>query len=339
MKSIVLTFLVSVTFNLIVYGQDCFCGKSNISDNGIPDGVYLKEHTATKQLIPYTYVREADVLWSKRVWSFIDLREKINQPLFYPLDEITANGTWITRNDRVSLWTIIRCNVLAGNIKVFSPYNVNNLFGNYDGDQLKYPVESSRPGGNYYNDSVYRETLMSYLGKLGEQNDISIVDEYGEPVLIDLPDGSKGYKYQPRDTLWYTSKDIVQYRIKEDWFFDKNRSSLDRRIIAIAPVVLTKEQDANGNEIITGTKELFWIYFPHLRFVLNNYQVYNERNDGQWMSFDDLFWKRKFNSIIYKESNSADRSIDTYRIGVEALLESERIKESIRSIESDVWQY
>lgn len=334
-----LLFLVFWNVFFQANSQDCFCGKSNITENGVPNGFYMKEHTATKKLIPYEYVREADVVWSKRVWSFIDLREKINQPLFYPLDEITPNGTWITSQDRVSLWTIIRCNVLAGNIQAYSPFNANNLFGKYDGDQLKYPIEPSSAGGNFYTDSAYRESLIYYFGHLGPQSEVPLTDVNGDPIVIELPDGTKTYKYAARDTVWYTSKDIVQYHIKEDWFFDKERSALDRRIIAIAPVVLVKEIDVNGNEVITGSKELFWIYFPHFRFILNNYQVFNEKNDAQWMSFDDLFWKRRFNAIIYKESNSADRRIETYRTGADALLESEKIKESIRSLESDVWQF
>jgi gliding motility associated protien GldN len=338
MKQLFLFVAIVLSQNTL-NGQDCFCGKTNFSEGGIIDGPALKEITATKKLVPYEYVREADIIWSKRVWSFIDLREKINHPLFYPLDEISPNGTWITSNDRLSLWSIIRCNVLAGNIKPFSPYNANNLFGKFDGDQLKYPVESGIPGGNFYTDSTYRENLLYYFGQLGPQSDIPLVDEYGNPIEIVLPNGDITFKYPPRDTVWYTSKDIVQYYIKEDWFFDKERSQLDRRIIAIAPVVLKKEIDANGQEVITGTKELFWLYFPHLRYILNNYHVFNEKNDSQWMSYDDLFWKRRFNSIIYKESNVADRSIDTYRTGLDALRESEAIKESIRTIESDVWQF
>mgnify|MGYP006216085055 CR=1 FL=1 len=97
--------------------------------------------------------------------------------------------------------------------------------------------------------------------------------------------------------------------------------------------------DAQGNESISGTMELFWLYFPHCRFVFNNYFSYNDKNDAQWMSFDDLFWKRRFTSFIYKESNGFDRKIETYRSGVDALRESERIKEEIRTFEHDVWDY
>jgi len=49
-------------------------GPVNVPSEGVVDGVYIQEHIPTKRLIPYEYVREADVVWSRRVWSFIDLR-------------------------------------------------------------------------------------------------------------------------------------------------------------------------------------------------------------------------------------------------------------------------
>lgn len=48
------------------------------------DNIAKKEHIANKKGIPYVYVREADVMWQKTVWRMIDMREKMNHPLYYP---------------------------------------------------------------------------------------------------------------------------------------------------------------------------------------------------------------------------------------------------------------
>lgn len=314
-------------------------GPVNVPTDGIVDGVYIAEHIPTKRLIPYEYVREADVIWSKRVWQYIDLREKINHSLYYPFDEITLEGRWIRNATRWSLWTVIRNHVLNGDLRLFSPYNPYNVFGEKDGDQLKYPVDP-QAGLNYYTDSAYREKLVYFFGYLGPQSDVPLTDEFGDPLIKMNAEGFEEMVYPARDTMWYTSKDIVQYKIKEDWFFDKERSVLDQRILAIAPVVYEIEtNEATGQKSIKGLKDLFWLYFPHCRFVFNNYFVYNDKNDAQWMSYDDLFWKRRFNSTIYKSSNVYDRKVDSFRTGVDALMESEKIKEEIRIIEHDVWSF
>ena len=69
------------------------------------------------------------------------------------------------------------------------------------------------------------------------------------------------------------------------------------------------------------------------------YYVYNDKSDAQWMSFDDLFWKRQFNAQIYKTSDKFDREIEDYKYGVDALYEAERIKDEVRKWEIDVWNY
>jgi gliding motility associated protien GldN len=113
---------------------------------------------------------------------------------------------------------------------------------------------------------------------------------------------------------------------------------MDVRILGIAPVVY-KIEEVNGIKEVKGLEEKYWLYFPHCRYILNNYFVYNDQNDAQWMSFDDFFWKRRFSSTIYKESNVYEREIDAYRSGVDALLESEKITEEIRLFEHDVWHF
>jgi gliding motility associated protien GldN len=339
MKSLLFSVAVFLSWNTMAQLEELNGGPVNVPTDGIVDGVYIAEHIPTKRLIPYEYVREADVIWSKRVWQYIDLREKINHNLYYPFDEITLEGRWIRNATRWSLWTVLRNHVLNGDLRLFSPYNPYNVFGEKDGDQLKYPVDPL-PGMNFYTDSAYREQLVYFFGYLGPQSDVPLTDEFGDPLIKVNAEGIEEMVYPNRDTMWYVSKDIVQYKIKEDWFFDKERSVLDVRILAIAPVVYDIEtNEATGQKSIKGLKDLFWLYFPHCRFVLNNYFVYNDKNDAQWMSFDDVFWKRRFNSTIYKSSNVYDRKVDSYRTGVDALMESEKIKEEIRTIEHDVWSF
>lgn len=341
MRSLIYSFFTLTIFGLSTVNaqpEGINGGPVNVPTEGIIDGVFIQEHIPTKRMIPYEHVREADAIWSRRAFEYIDLREKINHTLYYPMDEITPAGTWVKNATRWSLWTVIRQHIMNGDLRVFSPYNPLNQFGEWDGYQLKYPVDPE-PGLNYFTDENYRQEMVYFLGTLGPQSDIAEVDDDGYEIIIELPDGSTSFKYPAPDTIWYTSKDIVQYRIKEDWFMDKERSVLDVRILALAPVTYTYDEDAQGNKSISGMKELFWLYFPHCRFVFNNYFVYNPSNDAQWMSFDDLFWKRRFNSIIYKESNIYDRKIESYQAGADALFESQEIRNEIRNIEHDVWSF
>ncbi|SFT90095.1 gliding motility associated protien GldN [Lishizhenia tianjinensis] len=299
------------------------------ANQGIIDGPVMRTTIPTKRLIPYDYQREADVVWSKRVWRSLDMRQKLNHSMYYPLDGYDSDGNWIRHNTHWSLWTVIKTEILAGNITVYSPYNPV-AYTITDGDQFKYPI-LPKAGGNYNSDSVYREELSFYLYMFGEESDVPYVDIYG----YDSIDQYGNLVYPPREMMPYSSKDIVSYKLKEDWFFNKETSTLDVRIIGIAPEIYVR--DAQGR--ITGKKELFWLYFPECRYAFNNYLVYNEKNDAQWMSYDDLFWKRRFASTIIKESNVYDRDISTYRVGVDALLQAEQITEEIRNLEHDFWSY
>ncbi len=56
--------------------QDGNAGEEEISNAG------------SRKSIPYVYLREADVMWAKRVWQEIDLREKVNHPLYYPAQPV-----------------------------------------------------------------------------------------------------------------------------------------------------------------------------------------------------------------------------------------------------------
>jgi hypothetical protein len=50
--------------------------------------LYPKQHMEKRKAVPYQYLREADVMWSKTVWRVIELKEKMNFPLYYPEEPI-----------------------------------------------------------------------------------------------------------------------------------------------------------------------------------------------------------------------------------------------------------
>lgn len=338
-RSIVLMFAM-VTLLKVAYAQnEINGGPTNVPVDGVVDGVYVKEHIPTKRMIPYEHVREADYIWSQRLWTYVDLREKINHPLYYPLDEYTQ-GQWIKNSSRWSLWTIIKHHLMVGDLTPYYPSNpkvviIGTNNGIKDGDQLKYPLLPA-PGKNYQTDSVYRNEMGMFLNLLSNGRYESVKNSVGEDSSYYDPITQTDISPAPifvYDTLQIVSQYIAQYRLKTDWFFDKERSVLDKRIIAIAPVIYDAGKEGGRY------KELFWLYFPQCRYIFNNYYTYNDKNDAQWMSFDDLFWSRRFTEVVYQESNVYDRKIDSYVNGVQSLLESERIKEEIRNIEHDMWHF
>lgn len=142
--------------------------------------------------------------------------------------------------------------------------------------------------------------------------------------------------YDEFDTIIITEFDptkVMRLRLKEDWYFDKQRSEMMVRIQAICPVMITER---NGQEV---SQPLFWLSYPESRKVFAQSLVFNRENNAQRLSYDEVFWKRLFDSYIYKESNVFDRRISQYATGVDALLESERIKREMFEFEENLWEY
>jgi gliding motility associated protien GldN len=283
--------------------------STGVSSSGVLDGVYVQEHIPTKRVIQYPHLREADVMWSKRVWRTIDLREKINHPLYYPEEALA---------DRMSLFDVIRYGVFEeGSLTIY------DLTADFD-DKFRFPV---KPSNGNINDPAFVKRLNEFFGTVGQvarldpDTDEFVYDDAGDQIYDSVAEA-------------YTSRDIIRYEIKEDWFFDKQRSVMDVRIIGISPVVYFKNEETGD---IMGPKNLFWLYFPECRYVFQNFFVYNTSNDAMRMSFDDLFWKRQFSSYIHKETNVFDRTVNPSWDGLDALLESERIKKEMFKIEHDVW--
>ena len=258
------------------------------------DGAFIKETAPTRRVIPYTHVREADVFYYKRLWRTIDLREKMNFPLYYPISPIKEIGY-----ERISLFDLLKRSIEEGTITAYKEED--------DGGQFRTPLT--------------KDEAMSELEK--EISSTSIDPETGMEVETSYT-----------ETL--TADKITEYYIKEDWFFDRERSVMEVRIIGILPVASILNTETGQ----TDKKGLFWVYFPEARYVFANHEVYNRTNDGSRLTFEDFFRKRAFSSYIYRETNEYDnRILDSYVKGVDRLLEARKIEQEVILFEHDLWQF
>ena len=144
------------------------------------------------------------------------------------------------------------------------------------------------------------------------------------------------------DTFRIQTQDIEGYMMKGMWYFDKRLGELKYRLLALAPMgkdVLTLGlPDIEDDELY----ELFWVFYPSARNILHKAKVFNPKNVSQPISYDHLLNARRFNSVIVREENIyGNRKIADYIRGnaLFQLLEADRIKESIRDKEIDMWNY
>mgnify|MGYP006295032021 CR=1 FL=1 len=253
------------------------------------DGIYDKIHVAEKKPIPYTPVREADVAWKKRIWRTMDLRQKINQPFYYPKKQ---------KKEWKNLMAVIMDALREGSITAYDPGD----------DQFLVPL-------------TYQEI----------ENEFTSID------TIPIMDPENPERILKMDIVKdeFDPSTVERINIKEDWFFDRQRSVMDVRILGLCPV--QNIYDENGNKI--GIEEMFWIYFPEARPVFAQAIVFNRHNGAERRTFDELFWKRMFGSYVYKEENVHDRTIQDYAAGMDALMEAERIKHELFEFEHALWEF
>jgi len=130
-------------------------------------------------------------------------------------------------------------------------------------------------------------------------------------------------------------EDVKRFRLKEIWFFDEETSTMQVRILGIAPLLDVLDDQGNFRY----EKPMFWVYYPEAREILAKERVFNIGNDASPMTWEDLMEIRYFSSYIYKESNVRDRRLQDYLSGVDLLLEADKIKQDIFNFEHDLWSY
>lgn len=177
-----------------------FCTASMAQSFG---DIYEKQIPQNEK-ISYTYLGESDVIWSKRLYRIVDLREKMNLNLYYPSLRYDAENNRFSSemsDGRMNFSGILLNEILSGRVQPT------------DGDAMTVPTT--------YNDiaaKMNRDTMT-----------IAIVDAYGN-------------ERDSTVTNMENPADIKQLMLLEEWFFDKKHSRLDVRIIGICPIYMGYDQ-------------------------------------------------------------------------------------------------
>jgi len=290
---------ILLTGAVLLFTSYSISAQDQKKESLVMDGVYTRETIPQRIPIPYPHIREADMLWTKRIWRIIDLREKMNHPLYYPTNRM---------QDRISLVQRLVDAIKYNEISAYDPI----------------------PDDEFTTLLSYSQVIKNFGAE--DQTKTQPNPITGRDTTITI----KG------DIAWSEVKEIM---VKEEWFFDKQHSTMQVRIVGLCPIrQFYRTLQTGGGEEATGElikTKLFWIYFPEARKVLANTSVFNDFNDAQRITFDDLFFKRRFSSYIIQETNVYNnRQIKEYTFGgVPNMQESDRIKNDMFTFEHDLWEY
>ena len=335
---------------LTVVGLAASSAQSNLLNAKTPSEIGKKSAAQmisdNDKPLPYGYVHDRDILMGKAIWEIIDLDERINFPLYYPVD--TAN----IGKDRRSLFTVLLNGIKSGKItEVYaddyfntkkSLKDMSSSFTYRDTvaagfEEINNNPELYKPQ-NIPEKTVVTKAKAAKKGKKGKPGTPAVAASTVVTPAQTVP-AAKQLDPQFVNVRELTAQDVSGYKIKGYWYFDKRQSELKYRLLGLCPVAPEAREIGNDKADLI---ELFWVYFPSVREVLHNANSFNDRNSAMPITFDHLLNSRRFNAVIYKEENVyADRKVDEYMKdnAQSQLLESERIREKIRNFEQDMWNY
>ncbi|TND09178.1 MAG: gldN [Bacteroidetes bacterium] len=128
---------------------------------------------------------------------------------------------------------------------------------------------------------------------------------------------------------------IRGYQLKEEWFFDKQRSALDFKIQGLCPV---KEVYGRSGEI-EGYSPLCWIYYPEINSLLAATPACAIGPTDRSRSTNDILSKRLFYAPMDKEQLTYDRVYEQHMRMMDTELLSGRIKNLLTAAESRLWVF
>lgn len=291
-------FILAFVWAQITFAQSNLLNAKKPSDIGKKTAEQLA--VDNDKPLEYGYIDDRDVLWSKVVWEYIDLNERINLPYYYPVDTTSVS------TDRRSLFDTLLRGIRSG--KITEVY-----------DDSYFTAKMSKAE---INSKLYRiDTTDAGFDELNAGN--TNIDEYIDKVNLTSQD-IEGFKIKG---LWYFDKrqGELKYRLLALAPVAPDVQTMGREDVDVSeqlPLFWVWFPDArkvlHHMKVFNQKNSAYPITYDHLlnarRF---NSIIYREEN-------------------IYGDRDVADYVKGNALFQV---LESNKIKDDIRAKESDMWNY
>ena len=263
--------------------------------------------------------RADDIVWSRIVYRVIDLRDKQNNQLYFP----------IKPNDKYkSLFRVILDASVSGGLKAY--------------DKIDFDIQPK------YDTPIPQDSMKNRFVTCdwNTANNTPRISSLIEKDALTNQNKISSYNYED-----YASKQM-KFIIQEIIFFNKHYSRMFTKIIGIAPVYVYNETNVT-NLNMTGINKsgesvwnflqssvTCWYLFDELRpFLAKQYMVPNG-NDTERLTFDEFFSQKLYSSYLLGDSNMFNRMLlQAYNEPEQILKEQKRIETELLNVEQDIWEY
>ena len=127
---------------------------------------------------------------------------------------------------------------------------------------------------------------------------------------------------------------VKSYFLKEEYYFDPIRSTIDTKVIALCPVM---HDTGDAEEPLK--YPLFWVTYESIRPYLAMQPVMlSDINNATTSTLDNYFRMRLYNGGIYKTQNRLGKALAQYCPTPDSLRsEQQRIEQELKSFEVSLW--
>lgn len=260
---------------------------------------------------------------------------------FNSVNQTTTTGSF-KNNLRTGEWTIRDSTdniIYRRNYNSIFSYSETRVSGSIEGGSQKlYSIERNSEGLYQYpkfeiKDVLWTKRVWSILperdhGQLYSQEILIRINDWIKKDEIKIYQDDELSALVNKQDVNFSNNNCIGVTMKKDYFFDKKLGLMLEKIVALTFYL----ENVKTNEIKT-----FSIFYPtDGRKLLSSFNV--SHNSEKIEHYDDLFFFKDYNEIIYNEANAKGIKIEPDFANIEQYQQtSSDIKQIIVSAEHRLW--